>query len=164
MEFIESKLEPWMGLEIHREKTRVVNWKSEGESLDFLGFTFRYVRSRYRRGGHSVDVAPSAQSLKRERAKLHELTSGSRRWMPIPMLIQDLNRHLEGWANSFRFGYPSDAFEKSNHYVHVRLQQHLRRRSQRRYRKPEPLSYREHFQQLGLRPLRTTVAQLPVHA
>jgi len=29
-------------LEINREKTRVVNLKEEGESLDFLGFTFRY--------------------------------------------------------------------------------------------------------------------------
>ena len=40
--WIESKLEGWLGLEINREKTRVVNLKEEGASLDFLGFTFRY--------------------------------------------------------------------------------------------------------------------------
>src|SRR5438128_4234054 len=40
--WIETKLEDWMGLEINREKTRVVKLKEEGESLDFLAFTFRY--------------------------------------------------------------------------------------------------------------------------
>ena len=37
-----------MGLEINREKTRVVDLKQEGASLDFLGYTFRYDRDRYR--------------------------------------------------------------------------------------------------------------------
>jgi RNA-directed DNA polymerase len=41
-EWIESKLEGWLGLEINREKTRVVRLNEEGASLDFLGFTFRY--------------------------------------------------------------------------------------------------------------------------
>ena len=44
--FIEAKLETWMGLEINREKTRVVDLKQEGASLDFLGYTFRYDRDR----------------------------------------------------------------------------------------------------------------------
>ena len=48
--FIEAKLETWMGLEINREKTRVVDLKQKGASLDFLGFTFRYDRSRVRGG------------------------------------------------------------------------------------------------------------------
>ena len=34
--WIESKLEGWLGLEINREKTRVVNRKEAGASLDFL--------------------------------------------------------------------------------------------------------------------------------
>src|SRR5207237_9810088 len=38
--FIESKLETWMGLEINRDKTRVIDLKQEGVTLDFLGFTF----------------------------------------------------------------------------------------------------------------------------
>jgi hypothetical protein len=37
--FIEDKLETWLGLEINREKTRVVNLKEKGASLDFLGFS-----------------------------------------------------------------------------------------------------------------------------
>jgi RNA-directed DNA polymerase len=36
--WIESTLEGWLGLEINREKTRVVHLKEEGASLDFFGF------------------------------------------------------------------------------------------------------------------------------
>ena len=77
------------------------------------------------------------------------------------MLIEELNRHLRGWANYFRFGYPSAAFAGINHYVQVRLWQHLKRRSQRPYRIPKGVSAYQHYQQLGWRPLRATVAQLP---
>jgi RNA-directed DNA polymerase len=35
--FIESKLEGWLGLEINREKTRVVKLNEKGTALDFLG-------------------------------------------------------------------------------------------------------------------------------
>jgi RNA-directed DNA polymerase len=162
--FIETKLESWMGLEINREKTRVVNLKQEEANLDFLGFTFRYVPSRYRPGDRYLNLAPSAKSLKREREQLKQMTSGRQSHWPIPMLIRALNQHLKGWGNYFRFGYASDAFDQINHYVHVRLQQHLQRRSQRRYRKPQHLSYNEHFKRLGLNPLRTAAVQLPARA
>ena len=44
IEFIESRLEGKFQLEINREKTRVVDLREEGASLDFLGYTFRYDR------------------------------------------------------------------------------------------------------------------------
>jgi RNA-directed DNA polymerase len=162
--FLESKLEAWMGLEINREKTRVLHLEQKGVSLDFLGFTFRFDRSRFDPAQRYLNVFPSAKSLKREREKLKEMTRSHGGHLPIPMLIQELNQHLRGWANYFRFGYPSTAFEKINHHVHVRLQQNLKRRSQRRYRPPQQVSTNAHFQQLGLRPLRTVAAPLPVRA
>ena len=70
---------------------------------------------------------------------------------PIPDLIQELNRNLQGWANYFRFGYPSDAYRNLNYYVQQRLRIHLHRRSQRPYRAPEGVSLYAHFRQLGLR-------------
>ena len=109
VDWIEAKLETWMGLEINREKTRVVDLKQEGASLDFLGFTFRWDRSRLG-PGHYWNVYPSDKSVERERVKLKEMTSGRHGYWPIPMLIRELNQHLRGWANYFRFGYPSAAF------------------------------------------------------
>ena len=50
IELIESRLEGKFQLEINREKTRVVNLREEGASLDFLGYTFRYDRDLKGRG------------------------------------------------------------------------------------------------------------------
>jgi RNA-directed DNA polymerase len=149
-EFIETKLETWMGLEINRDKTRVINLDEEGASLDFLGFTFRYYRDLKGRGHCYLNVAPSKKALQRERAQLRELTSGRRCFWPIPMLIEDLNGHLNGWANYFHFGYPREAFRQINSYVRQRLTQHLRRRSQRPFRPPEGVTYYKHLHRLGL--------------
>jgi RNA-directed DNA polymerase len=148
---IEEKLETWLGLEINREKTRVVNIKEKGASLDFLGFTFRWDRDLKGRLQRYLNVRPSAKAMKKEREKLYEMTDASRSCVPLPVLIRNLNRHLDGWANYFCFGYPREAFREINWYVRDRLTQHLRRRSQRPYRPPEGSSYYEHLNKLGLR-------------
>jgi RNA-directed DNA polymerase len=148
--WIESNLEGWLGLEINREKTRVVKLNEEGASLDFLGFTFRYYEDLKGRGWRYLNVSPSAKALKKEREKLHEMTNHRQCFKPIPQLIEELNRHLEGWKNYFDFGYPRQAFREINSYVRYRLKQHLRRRSQRPYRPPEGVSFYEHIQRLGL--------------
>ena len=88
--------------------------------------------------------------MKKEREKLHELTDYRRGHVPIPLLIEGLNRHLEGWKNYFDFGYPRVAFGEINTYVRGRLTQHLRRRSQRPFRPPEGVSYYRQIQRLGL--------------
>ena len=149
--YIEEKLETWLGLEINREKTRVVNIKEKGASLDFLGFTFRWDRDLKGRPQRYLNVRPSAKAMKKEREKLFEMTGASQSCVPLPVLIRNLNRHLDGWANYFCFGYPREAFREINWYVRDRLTQHLRRRSQRPYRPPEGSSYYEHLNKLGLR-------------
>jgi len=148
--WIESKLEGWLGLEINREKTRLVNLKEEGAKLDFLGFTFRYYDDLQGRGWRYLNVSPSAKALKKEREKLHEMTNHRQCFQPIPRLIEKLNRHLKGWQNYFDLGYPRVAFREINSYVRDRLTQHLRRRSQRPFRPPEGVSYYEQLTRFGL--------------
>jgi RNA-directed DNA polymerase len=150
-EFIESKLEQWMGLELNREKTRIVDLKKVGSSLDFLGYTFRYDRDRHGRPFRYLNVFPSKKALKKERAALRALTSSRFCFKPISALIEDLNENLQGWAAYFNFGYPSAAYGNLNYYVQHRLKLHLRRRSQRPYRAPKDVSLYAHLQQLGLR-------------
>jgi RNA-directed DNA polymerase len=148
--WIETKLEDWMGLEINREKTRIVNLREEGEQLDFLGFTFRNDRDLRGRSGKYLNVGPSAKALKREREKLHEMTDRHQCWKPLPYLIEELNGHLKGWQNYFAFGYPRMAFREINLYVRDRLTQHLRRRSQRPFRPPKGVTYYRHLKNMGL--------------
>ena len=151
VEWIETKLESWMGLEINPEKTRVVKLKQQGASPDFLGFTFRYDRSRPQWGRHRyLNVVPSKKVLARERAKLREMTSAQQNGVPIPQLIGELNHHLKSWASYFRYGYPRHAFGQINSYVQWRLWKHLRRRSQRPYRPPQGTTVYAQMHSLGL--------------
>ena len=151
--FIESRLEGKFQLEINREKTRVVDLREEGASLDFLGYTFRYDRDLKGRDGKYLNVFPSKKAVQRERAKLHEMTDSHQCFKPIPVLIGELNRHLKGWANYFSFGYATSAYCEIDRYVRGRLIQHLQRRSQRPYRPPQGGKRLEHLAQLGLIPL-----------
>lgn len=148
--FIETKLEDWMGLEINREKTRVVDLKKAGERLDFLGFTFRYYRDLKGQDHRYLNVSPSKKALSREREKLRQMTSRHLCFQPIPDMIGGLNRHLKGWANYFSFGYPRVAFSQINTYVRHRLACHLRRRSQRPFRPPKGRSLHTHLAHMGL--------------
>jgi RNA-directed DNA polymerase len=147
--WIETKLESWMGLEINREKTRIIKLRQQGASLDFLGFTFRYDRSLWRRHRY-LNVIPSKKALARERAKLRALTSAQQNGVPLPQLLGELNHNLRGWGNYFCFGYPRQAFNAINSYVHWRLWKHLRRRSQRSYRPPNGMTVYAQMKQLGL--------------
>ena len=103
-EYIESKLEGKFQLEINRDKTRVVNLREKGASLDFLGYTFRQDRDLKGRDKRYLNVFPSKRAVQRERDKLHEMTNSHQCFKPIPDLIDELNRHLTGWANYFSFG------------------------------------------------------------
>jgi RNA-directed DNA polymerase len=150
IEFIESRLEGKFQLEINREKTRVVDLREEGASLNFLGYTFRYDRDLKGRDGAYLNVFPSKKAVQREREKLHDMTDSHQCFKPIPVLIGEVNRQLRGWANYFSFGYSMSAFCEIDRYVRDRLSQHLQRRSQRPYQPPQGESWFKHLARLGL--------------
>jgi RNA-directed DNA polymerase len=149
--WVESWIEGRMKLRINREKTKVVVLDNEGASLDFLGFTFRYDRDLLGRGHRYLNVFPSKKSLGRERGKLRDMTGSSSGHIPIPTLIQRINRHLGGWANYFGgVGYPRQAFRKINAFIRERLAAHLQRRSQRPFRIAEGTTWYATLGNLGL--------------
>jgi RNA-directed DNA polymerase len=148
--FIEGKLEQWLGLVVNREKTRVVNLKEPRTSLDFLGYTFRFVRERHGGTHRYLNLEPSVKALAREREVLRQMTGPDQSHTPLPALIQRLNRHLRGWGNYFKVGYPREDRRGINSYVRERLTHHLHRRSQRGYQPPKDLSFYEHLNRMGL--------------
>jgi RNA-directed DNA polymerase len=151
--WVESQLEGRFKLTINRQKTRVVNLKKPRQSVDFLGFTFRYDRDRLGRGHRYLNVFPSKKALQRARERVHAMTRSTRCFLPIPFLIGGLRRMLRGWRNYFAHGYPRDAFRRLNWYIVQRLYRHLQRRSQRRYRLPDGIPLTAHLQALGWQPL-----------
>jgi RNA-directed DNA polymerase len=148
--FVEEKLEGWLELEINRDKTKVVKLRETGASLNFLGYTFRYDHDRFGRSHRYLNVIPAKKSVERERAKLHELTNHRRCYVPLPILIDQLNRHLRGWQAYFSYGYSNAARQQIRKALLDRLTQHVNRRSQRRFRKPQDVSYYAYFKRLGL--------------
>lgn len=146
----EAKIEDWLGLLINREKTRVVNLRAPGISVDFLGYTFRYDLDRLGRGHRYLNMFPSKKALARERAKLREMTSTRMCFKPIPQLIGEINEHLLGWSNYFGQGYPRNGFREINSYTRERLYRHLTRRSQRPWKPPKGVTFHEQFAKMGL--------------
>jgi len=163
-EWVESRLEGKFGLEINREKTRVVEVKPEGGSLDFLGYTFRWDRDLRGRSHKYLNVVPSGKAVAREREKLRAMTDVSQSHTPLPQLVGRLNRHLKGWANYFSYGYPRGAWWDIDWFVRDRLKVHLGRRSQRPYRPPKGVGWYEHIQSFGLVLLNRLPGRRPAHA
>jgi len=148
--YMESKIEGWLGLRINRQKTRCLDMRKTGEHLEFLGFTFRYDRDLRGRGHRYLNIMPSQKVLLREREVIREMTSTDKCFKPVTDMVEEINKHLEGWSNYFRYGYPRKTFREINRFVRERLTHHLKRRSQRPMRPPRGISYYKHLKNLGL--------------
>jgi len=149
-DYIESKIESWLGLELNREKTKVVDLRRPGTSLDFLGYTFRYDRSLKVRGTRYLNVTPSKKALQAHRETMRAMICRRKSHVPVRQLIAEVNQQQRGWSRYFSFGYPRKAMARMNWFVSNRLMQHLRRRSQRCFRLPRGWSYYRFFKHMGL--------------
>jgi RNA-directed DNA polymerase len=151
--YTESLLEGRFGLQINREKTRCVDLKETGTSLNFLGFTFRYDKDLRGRNYRYLNIEPSQKSLQRERDAVLNMTGPEMCHKSVTEVIQRINRQTQGWANYFRYGYPRKSFRKINLYIQCRLINHLNRRSQRPMKPPQGISYYKYLRNLGFIPL-----------
>ena len=148
-EWLTGHLEEWLGLTINREKTSVVRLH-RSESLDFLGFTFRFDRDLRGRDHRYLNVQPSKKSLAKAREAVRDKTGPQRCFKPSPEIVEDLNTFLRGWCGYFKYGYPRKAFRDLGHYARGRMITHLNRRSQRKYHRPKGMSHYQYLQHLGL--------------
>jgi RNA-directed DNA polymerase len=130
VQWLEEKLEGELGLTINREKTHTVRMHVEGESLNFLGYTFRYDRDKYGKDRRYLNVFPAAKSQKRLREKIKAITQRTCR--PIWEAIEEVQTLLRSWALYFNYGYPRKVFRAINYYVLGCFRTFIRRQSQRR--------------------------------
>ena len=163
IEWVEAQLEGRFCLSINRSKTQTVDLKQSSASVDFLGYTFRFDRDLFGRGGRYLNVIPSKRSLTRFRDRVRELTASRRGLVPIDDLVRDVSRYLVGWGRYFGQGYPRRIFNRADSFVLQRLTRHLQRRSQRPFRPPDGKSFLAHLQTLGLQFLEPTLGQRRSH-
>jgi RNA-directed DNA polymerase len=100
-----------LGLELHPDKTRIVDLREGRQGFDFLGCHFharvsgRLLERGVRR--YYLHRWPSQRSMKRVRQRVHDLTGRNRNGVKdIRVLIRDLNPILRGWATTSAPGMP----------------------------------------------------------
>lgn len=122
-----------LGLELHSEKTRVVELGLGREGFVFLGCYLRIVRSHFK-GSTYLFRWPSPKAMTRIRERIRGLTDRRRRagMKDIREVILDLNPVLRGWGNYFRTGNASRKFQEVDRYVNQRLVRLMDRRRRRR--------------------------------
>ncbi len=152
-----------LGLELHPDKTRIVDLREGRDGFDFLGCHFharvsgRLLERGIRR--YYLQRWPSARSMKRVRQRVKALTGRNRNGAKdVRVLIRDLNPVLRGWGNYFRTGNAADKFRQVDRYVVGRLRRFLVKRQGRKLRPGQPRQWTEDwFNGLGLHRLRGTI-------
>jgi RNA-directed DNA polymerase len=115
-----------LGLELHPDKTRVVDLREGREGFDFLGCHFRARMSgrlweQKRIIRFYLHRWPSQRSMKRVREKVKALTGRNRVGRDVRLVVEDLNPILRGWGNYFRTGNAATKFRQVDDYVVFRL-------------------------------------------
>lgn len=111
-----------LGLELHPEKTRLVEMGPEKEGFDFLGFHFQVGLPVDGWGKTCCLSWPSRKAMKKIAEKVKMITAGRERLLfPMEHLVRALNPVLRGWANYFRIGNSYQHISKLQFYVLGRL-------------------------------------------
>lgn len=115
-----------LGLELHPDKTRILDLVEGREGFDFLGCHFRarmsgrlWEQKRIRR--YYLHRWPSQRAMKRLREKVRDRTGRNRVGWPIEAVIDQINPILRGWGNYFRTGNAATKFRQIDNYVVRRL-------------------------------------------
>jgi len=130
-----------LSLELHPEKTRIVELGLGKKGFVFLGCYLRIVLSHFKRREYLFRW-PSPRAMNRIRARIRTLTD-RRRWAgmkDIGQVVDVLNPVLRGWGDYFRTGNASCKFQQVDRYVNQRLVRLLR---QVRGRRRRPFSLRD---------------------
>jgi len=119
-----------LGLELHPDKTRVVDLREGKQGFDFLGCHLRARMSgrlweQKRIVRYYLHRWPSVRSMKRARLRIKALTGRSRVGMQLEDVIGALNLFLRGWGSYFRSGNASDKFVQLDRHVAWRLKRLL---------------------------------------
>lgn len=117
-----------LGLELHPDKTRLVN-ADEG-SFDFLGFNFRKVWNRPKTKRFALFI-PSRKAEASIRDRVRGLTRYERT-VKLEQVIREINPAVRGWVNYFKIGNSSESFHGIRDYIVKKTMRYLRRKQLKR--------------------------------
>jgi RNA-directed DNA polymerase len=152
-----------LGLQLHLDKTRVIDLREGREGFDFLGCHFHarmsgrlWEQKRIRR--YYLHRWPSQRAMKRIREKVRDRTGRNRVGLDILDVIADINPVLRGWGGYFRTGNAATKFRQVDVCVVKRLKSLMVKKRGRNLRTGQADQWmREWFHGHGLYRLSGTV-------
>jgi RNA-directed DNA polymerase len=118
-----NQISAWMeaaGLQLHPDKTRLVDMSKADAHFDFLGYRFK----RSKRGRLMRLVRPKSKQKLREALKKHTKRCNAH---SMECIIAKVNIHLPGWYGYFRQAEPSE-LRGMDGWLRMRLRSILRKR------------------------------------
>ena len=152
-----------LGLQLHPDKTRVVDLRAGKEGFDFLGCHLHARMSgrlweQRRIIRYYLHRWPSVRSMKRARAKVKAFTGRSQVGQELKVVVGRLNLFLRGWGNYFRTGNAAQKFRGLDRYVAWRLHRLLVKKRGRNLRAGQANRWTEAwFHDQGLHKLLGTI-------
>ena len=122
---LKERLTQWLrakGLALNERKTRIVQSRESG--FVFLGFAFRWQRSRH--GKEYVHVCPSPAAEQALREKIRGMTHHETTWKDPADLVGEINQVTRGWAQYFAASHHARSFRQLSHFVAERVRRWLR--------------------------------------
>jgi len=117
-----------LDVQLNKEKSRIIDLTKD-ESFNFLGFSFRQVRTL--QGKLGVNFVPKLKARNKLIEKLKEVF---RRYnsQSIRQVIEIINPILRGWVNYFRIGHASRSFGYIKDWVEKKVRRHLMKARKRK--------------------------------
>ena len=152
-----------MRLQLHPDKTRMVELTDGKRGFDFLGCHLHKRMSgriweNERKRVYFLQRWPSTTSIKRVKQRVKELTPLAACHRDLRETIAKINPVLRGWGGYFATGNATSKFNQVDSYVWARLRKHVRKRKGRHLRPGEMRRWTRHaFHDLGLHKLLGTI-------
>jgi RNA-directed DNA polymerase len=148
-------------LTVNEKKTRTCLLPDE--TFTFLGFTFGQQHS-WRTGRAYVAPAPATKKVQAICDKISEETRCRTMFRTEREQVAKLNQMLVGWANYFRLGYVTAAWQTVQQHACRRLRWWLRRKHKEKANQGEQYPDMQLYEQWGLANLIRGVRRLPLWA
>ena len=153
---LKERLGRWLqakGLALNERKTRVLQSRASG--FEFLGFSFRWQKSR--KGTPYVRTEPSPAAEQALRDRVRELTTCSSTWRAPRTVVREINQVTRGWGNYFALAHHHRSFRQMNDFIAHRLRQWLWRKHGSLFGKYKRWPTGRLFKTYGLYQLPTTL-------
>ena len=148
-------------LTVNEKKTRLCSLPNE--TFKFLGFEFGPQVS-WRTGRRYLTPTPAKTKVQAICEKISEATSARTTWRPLEVEVRELNQMLSGWANYFRIGHVTRAWQIVQQHACRRLRQWMHRKTNtRRGGRQNPPDLRL-YEDYGLLNLASSIRRKPLWA